>query len=97
MRTRIPRTLDRPIRCLGIPIDSIIVALSVYSTFVLLAKGVSGIFIAIISANLFSRYRSKSFFRNVLRFIYWYFPAEFNAVQGVQGHQRRLRFRGDEN
>lgn len=97
MSNKIPRTLDRPVRCLGMPIDSIIVALSVYSVCVLLEKGALGIFAAIISANLFSRYRSRSLVRNILRFIYWYLPAELNAIKGIQGHQRKIRFKNHGN
>ncbi len=95
--SRIPRTLDRPIRCLGMPIDLVIVALSIYSVFILLEKGLIGILLALIGANIFSRYSSRSLMRNILRFIYWYFPAELNAINGIQGHHRKLEFRRDEN
>lgn len=92
MNIKIPRTLDRPVRCLGMPFDTIIVALSVYSVCVMLERGALGIFAAIIAANLFSRYRSRALVRNILRFIYWYLPAELNAIKGIQGHQRKIRF-----
>lgn len=91
MSNKIPRTLDNPARWLGISIDSIIVGLSVYGICVLLERGALGIFAAIISANLFSRYRSRSMLRNILRMIYWYLPAELNAIGAIQGHQRKLK------
>jgi type IV conjugative transfer system protein TraL len=89
---RIPRTLDRPTRFLGIPFDLVIVCVSIYYLFMIFDWGMVGIPVSIIGANIYSRFRSNSLFRNIQRFIYWYFPAEVSRKTGVLGHQRRVRF-----
>ena len=88
MSYRIPKTLDNPIRCLGIPIDTLIVFMMVWSGFVMFNKGLAGIVVGAVCANLFARFRSRSIIRRLIRFIYWYLPCEMNFIQGVQGHQR---------
>ncbi len=91
MTCRIPRTLDRPTRCLGIPIDCIIVAASIYATFMMFEMGAIGMLAALIGANLFSKYRSRSLIRNILRLTYWYLPHELNSIHGIPGHLRKLK------
>ena len=93
MTNRIPRTLDNPIRCLGIPIDAIIVFGMIWGSFVLFDKPIYGIFLGVIGANLFTRYRTRSSIRKIIRFIYWYLPSEMNFIPGIQGHQRKLNMR----
>jgi type IV conjugative transfer system protein TraL len=89
---RIPRTLDRPTRLLGIPFDLAMIAVAVYYLFMLFEWGLIGIPVAIIVTNIYSRVRSRSLLRNVQRFIYWYFPAEVTRKTGVLGHMRRIKF-----
>lgn len=91
MNYRIPQTLDNPTRCLGIPIDSIVVMMSVYAACVMFEAGFVGIVLAIIVGNLFSKYRSRSLIRRIVRFLYWYLPCELNFIRGIQGHQRVLK------
>lgn len=90
---RIPRTLDRPTRLLGIPFDLAFIAVMVYYLFMLFEWGIIGIPVAIVITNIYSRVRSRSLLRNIQRFIYWYFPAEFTKKTGVLGHMRRIKFR----
>jgi conjugal transfer pilus assembly protein TraL len=90
MSDRIPRTLDNPIRCLGIPIDGIIIFGAIWSGFVLFDKPFLGLCFGAIGANLFTRYRTRSSVRKLMRFIYWYLPSEMNFIPGIQGHQRKL-------
>ena len=89
---RIPRTLDRPTRFLGVPFDLVIVCMTVYYAFMLFDWGVIGIPVAIVVTNIYSRVRSRSLLRNIQRFIYWYFPAELTRDRGVLGHMRRIKF-----
>ena len=91
MNFKIPRTLDRPARCVGIPVDSIIVAVSIYSTFVCFEYGSIGIPCAIFCSYTFAKYRSRHLIRNILRFVYWYLPSELTSIEGVPGHQRTLK------
>jgi len=93
---RIPRTLDRPTRLLGVPFDLAMIAVMVYYLFMLFEWGLIGIPVAIVVTNIYSRVRSRSLLRNVQRFIYWYFPAEFTRKTGVLGHMRRIKFRADD-
>jgi conjugal transfer pilus assembly protein TraL len=95
MDYRIPKTLDNPIRCLGIPIDTLMVFLMIWSSFVLFDRGLYGIPVGLIASFFFSRIRSRSMLRKLLRFIYWYLPAEMNFIQGVKGHQRILKMNRD--
>ena len=90
---RIPRTLDRPTRLLGVPFDLAMIAVMVYYLFMLFEWGLIGIPVAIIVTNIYSRVRSRSLLRNIQRFIYWYFPAEVTRKTGVLGHMRRIKFR----
>ncbi len=90
MNYRIPRTLDNPMRCLGIPIDSLMVFMMVWGGFVMFNIGLYGIPLGIFAANVFSRFRSRSIIRKFIRFIYWYFPSEMNFISGAQGHQRKM-------
>lgn len=90
---RIPRTLDRPTRLLGVPFDLVIVCLMIYYLFVLFDCGAIGIPVAVIATNIYSRARSRSLLRNIQRFIYWYFPAELTRQTGVLGHMRKIRFK----
>lgn len=90
MSYRIPRTLNNPFRCLGIPIDTLIVFAGVWECFVMFNLGLYGIPVAIIAANVFSRFRSRTGLRKVIRFIYWYLPSEMNFIPGAQGHHRKL-------
>lgn len=92
---RIPKTLDRPTRLLGIPFDLAMIAVAVYYLFMLFEWGFIGIPVAIVVTNIYSRVRSRSLLRNVQRFIYWYFPAEVTRKSGVLGHMRRIKFRPD--
>lgn len=92
---RIPRTLDRPTRLLGVPFDLALIAVMVYYLFMLFEWGLIGIPVAIIVTNIYSRVRSRSLLRNIQRFIYWYFPAEVTRKTGVLGHMRRIKFRPD--
>jgi type IV conjugative transfer system protein TraL len=89
---RIPRTLDRPTRFLGVPFDLVIICMGVYYIFMLFNWGMIGIPVAIIVTNIYSRIRSRALLRNIQRFVYWYFPAELNRESGVLGHMRRIKF-----
>lgn len=89
---RIPRTLDRPTRILGIPFDLAIVCMIVYYIFMMFEWGLLGLPVAIIVANIYSRVRSRSLLRNIQRFVYWYFPSELTRRTGVLGHMRKIKF-----
>ena len=89
----IPKTLDNPVRALGVPVDMLIVFVSVWSIFVLFDNGLIGIPVGIVFANLFGKYRQRSVIRKIIRFIYWYLPHEFNCIKGVEGHNRCLNFK----
>lgn len=93
MNYRIPKTLDNPVRAAGIPLDTLLVFMGVWSTCVLFDKGLYGIFAGCIGANIFARYRTRSVIRKIVRFIYWYLPSEMNFIKGVQGHQRKMSMR----
>jgi type IV conjugative transfer system protein TraL len=90
---RIPRTLDRPTRLLGVPFDLAFIAVMVYYLFMLFEWGIIGIPAAVVITNIYSRVRSRSLLRNIQRFIYWYFPAEFTRKTGVLSHMRTIKFR----
>ena len=90
MNYRIPKTLDNSMRCLGIPLDTLIVFMMVWSSFVMFNLGLYGIPVGVLMANIFSRFRSRAIIRKVIRFIYWYLPSEMNFISGVQGHHRQL-------
>ena len=90
MNYRIPKTLDNSVRCLGIPIDTFIVFMMVWGSFMMFDKGLYGIPAGIMAANVFGRFRCRSIIRKIIRSIYWYLPAEMNFIKGVQGHQRKL-------
>jgi type IV conjugative transfer system protein TraL len=92
---RIPRTLDRPTRLLGVPFDLAMIAVAVYYLFMLFEWGLIGIPISIVVTNIYSRVRSRSLLRNIQRFIYWYFPAEVTRKTGILGHMRRIKFCAD--
>ncbi|MEQ9115678.1 MAG: type IV conjugative transfer system protein TraL [Rickettsiales bacterium] len=89
---RIPRTLDRPTRLLGIPFDLVMMGLCTYYLFVLCDSGVLGIPVAIIVGNIYSRFRSRTLLRNFQRIIYWYLPYELSRGSSVPGHIRRIKF-----
>lgn len=93
MNYRIPKTLDSSFRCLGIPIDTLIVFMMVWGSFMLFDKGLYGIPAGIFAANIFARFRSRAIIRKIIRTIYWYLPCEMNFIKGVQGHQRKLTMR----
>jgi hypothetical protein len=78
-----------------VPIDCIIVAASIYATFTLFEMGAVGVLVALIGANLFSRYRSRCLIRNILRLTYWYLPHELNSIDGIPGHLRKIRLGHD--
>ncbi|KIE04249.1 hypothetical protein NF27_IP00170 [Candidatus Jidaibacter acanthamoeba] len=90
MSYRIPKTLDNPIRCVGIPIDTLMVFMVIWSALFLFDQPIWGMVAGVIGANVFSRYRSRSITRRLVRFIYWYLPCEVNFIRGVQGHQRKM-------
>ncbi|AIL66161.1 conjugal transfer pilus assembly protein TraL (plasmid) [Rickettsiales bacterium Ac37b] len=90
MNYRIPKTLDNPVRCLGIPIDALIVFMGIWGGFVVFDKGLFGIPVGIVVSMLFGKFRSRSIVRRFIRFLYWYLPSEMNFIKGVQGHQRKL-------
>lgn len=93
MTYRIPKTLDNPLRVVGLPIDTVIVFAVIFSGGVLFDKGLHGIIVGIIAANIFARFRTRSVIRKIVRFMYWYLPCEMNPIQGIQGHQRKLSMR----
>src|SRR5687767_4530837 len=93
MSYRIPKTLDNPLRCLGVPIDTLIVFFIIWSGFVLFEQGLYGLFVGIFGAFVFGRFRSRSIVRKSIRIMYWYLPAEMNFIKGVQGHQRKMSMR----
>ena len=90
---RLPRTLDRPTRFLGVPFDLVVVCMLTYYAFMMFGWGMVGLPISIVITNIYSRFRSRSLFRNVQRFIYWYFPAELTRRTGILSHMRRMKFR----
>ena len=89
---RIPRTLDRPTRVLGIPFDLVMIGICIYYLFVFFDSGVIGILAAVIGVNLYSRVRSRTLFRNIQRLVYWYLPSELSRSSSVPGHIRRIKF-----
>lgn len=93
---RIPRTLDRPTRILGMPFDLVAIGIGIYYVFVMFEWGPIGIPIAIIGANIYARFRSNTLFRKIQRFIYWYLPAEFSKKSSVPGHIRKIKFSCEE-
>jgi len=90
---RIPRTLDRPTRLLGVPFDLVMVCMATYYVAMMFECGMVGIPISIGFAYIYSRFRTRSLFRNLQRFVYWYFPAEFTKKTGVLSHMRRIKLR----
>lgn len=90
MNYRIPKTLDNSVRCLGIPMDTLLVFMMVWGSFVMFNKGLYGIPLGIFAANIFGRFRSRAIIRKIIRIIYWYLPSEMNFIRGVQGHQRKM-------
>lgn len=93
MNYRIPKTLDNSMRCLGIPLDTLIVFMMVWGSFVMFNLGLYGIPVGVFAANIFSRFRNRAIIRRMIRFIYWYLPGEMNFIQGIQGHQRRMNMK----
>ena len=91
MSYRLPKTLDNPIRALGVPIDTLLVFMGIWSMFVVFDSGLYGIPVGIFAASIFSRFRSRSIIRKLIRFIYWYLPSEMNFIRGIKGHQRRIK------
>lgn len=90
MHYRLPKTLDHPIRALGIPIDSLLVFMGIWSTFVMFDIGLYGIPVGVVTASIFGRFRSRSIIRKLVRLLYWYLPSEMNFIKGVRGHERKL-------
>lgn len=93
MSYKIPKNLDNPMRCMGLPIDAVLVASSIWSGFMLFDKSLYGLVAGPIVAYFYSKYRTRSMVRRMIRFIYWYLPWEMNFIKGVQGHQRQMRVR----
>jgi len=93
MSYMIPKTLDNPIRALGVPIDTLIIFMGIWSAFVLFDSSLYGIPVGIVAAGLFSKFRNRAMIRRLIRFTYWYLPSEMNFMRGVKGHQRRLKCR----
>lgn len=93
---RIPKTLDNPTRILGIPFDLVAVCGVTYYVLAIFECGMIGFPISIIATHIYSRMRSKSLFRRVRRFVYWYFPAELTGRAGIPGHVRRMKFKSQE-
>lgn len=91
MSYMIPKTLDNPMRALGIPIDILLVFMGVWSSFVIFDQGLYGIPSGIFASTIFGRFRNRSIVRKIIRFIYWYLPSEMNFIKGVKGHERRLK------
>lgn len=96
MTFRIPKTLDNPIRAVGVPIDLWIVFTIIWGCFVMFDQGLYGIVAGIIGASVFGRFRTRSIIRKIIRFIYWYLPNEMNYIKGVQGHQRKMTMRNND-
>ncbi len=90
MNYRIPKTLDNSFRCLGIPMDTLIVFMMAWGSLMMFDKGLYGIPLGIFAANIFGRFRSRSIIRKIIRMIYWYLPSEMNFIKGVQGHKRKM-------
>ncbi len=78
-------------RCMGLPIDAVLVAGAVWSGFMLFDKSIYGLIAAPIMAYFYSKYRTRSIARRMIRFIYWYLPWEMNFIKGVQGHHRKMQ------
>jgi type IV conjugative transfer system protein TraL len=91
MSYRIPKHLDNPMRCMGLPIDAVLVAGMVWSGFMLFDKSIYGLVIGPVTAYFYSKYRTRSMVRRMIRFIYWYLPWEMNFIKGVKGHHRQMR------
>lgn len=90
MSYRIPRTLDNPIRCLGVPVDIVVVFITVMGVFTSFEYGLIGSLVGVVVSNIYSKIKSRSVARKIIRIIYWYLPAEMNFICGVQGHIRSL-------
>lgn len=91
MNYRIPKTLDNPMRALGIPIDTLLVFMGIWSAFVIFDQGLYGIICGIFASSIFGRYRSRSIIKKLIRFVYWHLPNEMNFIKGIPGHQRLFR------
>ena len=92
---RIPRTLDRPTRLLGIPFDLVVTCMATYYVLMIFECGLVGIPVSIVLTNIYSRIRNRSLFRRVRRFVYWYFPAELTGQIGIPSHMRKMKFKED--
>lgn len=93
MNYRIPKTLDNSMRCLGIPVDTLIVFMAVWGGFVMFNLGLYGIPVGVFAAIIFSRFKNRTILRKIIRLMYWYLPGEMNFINGVQGHQRKLNMK----
>ena len=93
MTYRIPKTLDNGVRCLGIPVDTLIDFMSVWGGFVMFNLGLYGVPVGVFAANIFTRFRSRTILRRIIRLMYWYLPREMNFITGIQGHQRKLNMK----
>lgn len=77
--------------------DTLIVFMMVWGSFMMFDKGLYGIPAGVFAANIFARFRSRSIIRKIIRIIYWYLPSEMNFIKGVQGHQRKLNMKFEKN
>ena len=95
MRNRIPKTLDNPVRAIGIPIDTLIIGGVIWVILFLFDVAFIGLVSGVVSAYLYQRYRKRSFIRVMARMLYWYLPASLNPIkQGVKGYERKIIVKG---
>ena len=98
MSNKIPKTLDNPVRAMGIPIDTIIVGTVIWLMLFLFDATFTGLLSGVIAACIYQRCRKRSFIRVMARILYWYLPAELNPIKrGVKGYERKLKVQRKSN
>ena len=96
MKPIIPRTLDESGRSFfGLQDDVLVVGAGIW----LLLMGFFdmpfwGLLTGVVVAYIYSRIRSKTFVRWIMRMWHWYLPCEISLIRGgVPSHMRRLYLR----
>ena len=93
-RFKIPKTLDNPMRAIGMPIDSVIVGVVTWLLFFLFEASLFGIVGAPLAGYMYQRYKKKSIIRSVARVLYWYLPTGLNPIkEGAKGYGRKMKIR----
>ncbi len=91
---KIPRTLDNPMRAMGVPVDTLIVGIVFWVILFLFDATFLGIISGLVSGFLYQRYRKRSFIRIIARRLYWYLPFSFNPIRkGAKGYEREFKLK----